>query len=319
MKDVTKTYYAEIEKVAFTLKFAVLNDVKRDALERSLAPLILKALHLPEFAGMGEVKDTLLEDGRGYDRYSSDAFPKAYNYAREAYGKLDEKTGKLIPFMQLFNYAYNLKASDILREKIKERDFANHGVKEVKMRSLLNKVTKRQAEPIELGRINVMNLESVKAQLKQMSAEEQDFAEAEQIMSTNYVESDTAVNENGENIAGVVSDRMALQDYERTDRNALLIADRMESVLAAIKSPNLKKYASYYLTINVNGFGLSASSRFYLRHLMDKDLEDYMNYEAGCEDSTTMLANYLGLERETVRKNLKKVEAYFKLNKEMAS
>lgn len=299
--------YAEIEELVRVLKFTFVPKLKKQQLQNQLVKLVLTVKGLNRFVDATNVINVCMADLPGYNNYSGGVFYEAYKYAWENYGRVDQTTGEVLPFMLLFNNLYKLKRNKLVREKIDEVDGLSMKAKEERMRAFLRQRRLLQAnEP----KINVLNLGNVKALLTKANCSPEDHAQAERIISNCLVSSDLVPDSEGSETLFAQSDSVAGCRYEDAEGAMLTIVDGVEFALAHCNSATVQRYIRYYVTLKALNFAptVGMSTGVYLDKYVDKDLLHYFREEASRAEELTVLAEYLHQERETVRKNLRKAQ-----------
>lgn len=299
--------YAEIEELVRVLKYTFVPKLKKQQLQNQLVKLVLTVKGLSKFVDAANVINVCMADLPGYNGYSGGIFFEAYRYAWENYGRVDQTTGEVMPFMLLFNNLYKLKRNKLVREKIEEADGLSMKAKEERMRAFLRQ--RHLLKPNE-PKINVLNLGNVKALLDKAKLGPKAHAEAESIIANCLVSSDVVTDSEGSETLVAQSDSVARSRYEDAESAMLTIVDGVEFALTNTRSLTLQRYICYYVTLKALSFQptVGMNTGVYLDKYVDKDLASYMQRANPFGDETTVLAEYLHQERETVRKNLRKAQ-----------
>lgn len=304
-----ETEYAEIERMAFLIKFSNLEQGKKANLENKILGLILKVKGMGAFACPTDVEGKCLSEYKGYSTYAGDVIYDMYRDVMRKFGYKDNATGEIIPFMQLFNYMYNLRKNRITKVKREETDDMNVKVKNELMSELFRKNVKMTKND---HKINLMNLDNVKKVLIAKGCGDSVLRSAENIMGSSYVGSDVIEIEGSEEGCVIQSDSVAVTRYADAASAMQAIAGGLDNALLAAKSPTLKKYITYLVTIKATHYVPTAgtSNGVYLDCFLDKDFYHYLCTADSDADEVRLLADYLHQERETVRKNLRKAALF---------
>lgn len=258
------------------------------------------------------VIDQTLEEVGTDDNYSGKVIMETYNDVMRIYGMKDQTTGTIIPFMKLFNNLWNLRKNKIIKEKIEEIDYYNAKAKESSMRTFLKKNLKSSNQGDK--RFNVLNIDKVTKALEENNSSPAVIQEAQFIMANNIVSADSIVDdENNEDSGTCQSDAVVIYDYEAADSAITTIVDGIEYALKNAKSPVIKRFILIHANIEFLNFVPSIGNNNFiqLKKYADKDLLRYL-FQVDIDDEVQAVANYLKLERETVRKNLKKAKQALK-------
>ena len=297
---------AEIEKLAYTIKFAKLPEGKRPELMNRLTEIILSSKGLTSFIDLdqGTASHTLAEY-RGYEKYSGLVYANVIKDVFNFYGMKDSKTGKIIPYMKLFNNLLKMREHSITKEKCEEKDYDNAKTREALMRSLVKAKVKNSSDRVP----NLNNEEKMVKYLENNGCSQEIIDQARRILANSYVSSDALPSKDDPESTIWQSDAVAIDDYEASEAAVRAIEDCLQVALANTTSPTLREYILYYVNLKlfsyVPSFGKTCHASLFQYY--DPELLSFAT-KLNTDDEAIVLSKYLNIAEESARKNVKKAK-----------
>ena len=295
----------EINNIARTLKNASTTaSAAMKALRDKLALLVLEDKGLASCVCY-TVAGAVVEENPKFQYFDDKVFAAAFSYAEKTFGKLDEATGEVIPFMQLFNYAWNLKQGDIYLLKNEESNGFNRSRKKYLMEFFLEDCCKR-AGIRRTERFNVLQIDKVEKWLLDNDFGAAEIEKAHTILENSYVVNDETPTADEEQNGYRLSDSTSYMEQGCSDRAVEAISLMAEKAYKAAGQKNFHKMR-YLLTLNYVGYEAKSGQSYglYIDDVFDPELADYIRRHGYPEDKAATLADYLGIKRETARKMLR--------------
>lgn len=297
---------AEIEKLAYTIKFTELPKGKRPELMNRLTERILSVKGLDSFVELSD--KTLghsLTESRSYSNYSGLVYANMIKDVLNAYGMTDKKTGKIIPFMQLFNKLLKLRENTITKEKCEEKDFANVKAREARMRALVKNVVDNTTAKAP----NMLNADNIVAFLQSNNCAPESIAEAKNILANSYVSSDMLASEKDSETIVRQSDFTSVVNHEASENAIRAIVDGIEAALKNTSSPTVRDYILYHANLKFFSYVPTVGETCHAS-LLQYYIPDLLCFAAklNTDDEAIVLSKYLHIAEESASKNVKKAK-----------
>lgn len=314
-KMTRETRQNEINNIARTLKYTSMADHKRSALRDKLTLLVLEDKGLASCVTF-KTEDALVEENQRFQYFDNKVFAEALHFAERDFGKVDKNSGKEIPFMQLFNFAWNLKGGDIHLHKNAENNGFNRDRKKFLMEFFLEECCKHSGKR-RTERFNVLQIDKVEKWLLDNGFGEAEQEKARSILENSYVVNDEIATVDEEQSGCRLSDTTSFTEYGCSERSLDSITAKAMQAYEAAGKKNFEKMR-YLLTLNYMAFEgkIGQLCELYMEDLFDEELADFVRQQGYPEDNAGTLAEYLGVKRETARKTLREMQKILeKLNK----
>lgn len=305
-KMTRETRQDEINNIARTLKYTSMADHKKSAMRDQLVLLVLEDKGLVTCLDFKE--GALVEENKKHKYFDNKVFAEALHFAERDFGKVDKATGKEIPFMQLFNFAWGLKGGDIHLNKNVEANGFNRDRKKFLMETFLEECCKRAGIRRNV-RFNVLQIDKVEAWLLDNGFGEVELDKANTILENSYIVND--------HIASVDEDKM---DFRLSDTNSFTEFCSSENAMdgiynramQAFKAAGKKNFVKmrYLLTLNYMTFEgkVGELCDMYIGDIFDEELAAFVRAQGYPEDNAATLAEFLNIKRETARKMLREMQ-----------
>lgn len=127
----------QINKLAYDIKFNNINDDEKNIFENRLVNLLLIRKNFDKFSSVYISEKSSVIDFKNVKYYSGIIIAKTYRDCFAKYGKEYEETGKITPFMKLFNRYYKKKVLDLKKEKMEENIGLQKEMREDNLNSIL--------------------------------------------------------------------------------------------------------------------------------------------------------------------------------------
>lgn len=302
---------AKIEAAAAAYKAASFG--KRETAEFKLINLLLEYKGLYAFANLSNSESRTMDQLYNADEYSGIIFTEVYQFARDHYGKLDVKTGNRIPFLKLFNYAYSLKKSDLLREQLEETKGDDQAIKRAKLRELAYSAGKNEGIAITSKDLdfNLLNRSKLAEMLVNKGFSDEVFEQAMAILDNSHICGlEAGGNEDDEDSDGLLSDTGDHAKYELAKRVLMQLADRIDRESVKLIKPNDKKLLKLLVTVEFCKYIPSFAElnpTLLLGQYLDLGFMNFCRNNPQFKDTEDALAAYSGKKRETLLKNFSRV------------
>ena len=316
---------AKIEELARRLKDDTLLPQKKVILEDKLLALVMEAVNLSGFAASPKEESgrTMLTDAENpFYTYDGEILAKVWFAVLKDYGKLDTETGEPIPFLKLFRAYWNRKKPDWYRKNLYV-GFENQK-KEADIRELLRSILSRNGEEKMPLPNNLFNESQVRAFILQHGGTVDDVDTYQELKSQIALvrenSSDTDENGAGMSLADM-ADAQQQREMEHAEQNADDSCDALlEQMTSWMHEPDIKqnkticKFIRLFVTYSVLKQHIVVDVEAWPA-LLDKEFWDYAKaHSRECDEGSTLaqrdklIADYVGLKPDTVRKRLKEAE-----------
>lgn len=315
MSEKSLREYTQIEEIAAAIKWEKLSAVKKQILQSKLAEMLLRKIHLGEFSQAADVHKNLC-DAPGYSQYDGELFTAAFISSLKAFGKLDETTGKPIPFLKLFRSHYQVKSQGLFQRK-KEENTHETAIKKAAISSWLHKTAKKHGSSA-VGAVsqhvrNVLNYDKVRLFLQTIGASAQELADFDALWHTVYVSSDEIPNSD-DGAAYTQSDTRSQDEYLQRERVLTGLIRRIERAFQFIRNEDLKKYTKIYISLKILEYLQEGSHCLELQDYVDPDFYQYYTALQAkglqAERTDELLASFFHKAPDTIRKKRKQVEQF---------
>lgn len=301
-----------IEELAYKIKFGNLNETQTEIARIRFLSELFKYKNLSGYLAQNLQKDdNLLIKTENKKEYDSEAFTKAFQSALAAYGKKDETTGELIPFLKLFNSYYNFKKLGIKTAAFNEQR-ADSKIRRGRINDLLAKIAAKYGQDYERDSFNVLNSGKLQKMLDEWQVNKKEKECVLHVLENNWVGSDDiADSETGDDSGTYLSDAVAFKRKELSDNTTQLIADAFERGLANCKTTAARRWFKCIVAYRIlNEFGDKIP--FVLQKFADKDFAEYYIKSVSPElREIDILAAYMQVESETARKKVSNFVKFF--------
>ena len=294
----------DANKLAYEIKFKDLKDIDKTAKEARLIGVLI-------YLQNNDPKLLYKEERQEESTYLFMQITfNAYLSAMQAYGKLDVKTGELIPFARLFFSHLKFASYNVCRilpdgtkiEVNNEETQAREAKAKNYLRALANtRNIKGYVLPKRIRSAIVYQQELIKLGVEEEEAKEL----ADSIFSgTKQVSGIVPGNENmgGEYNPSIGGCTSAAIEY-LTD----IVEDFMKSDIVSVRD---KQYLKYYLTKII--YVENVQPNMIILDLIDVEYFRALSEDCNNRSEVDILAGLLNLKTDTVRKNLKSVEKALK-------
>lgn len=310
-ESVDKNNDQEIDRLAYAIRFGSLNSTQEAKYKSKLADLVITAMNFNE---MNEEKEQNL-------RYNGEIFVKLFRKVlTELYGKKDQATGNIIPFMRLLCACWNRKKLGINNRYNREEEKN----KRVNLRNILKEACAELEIKYITPTFNLLNRDNFISYLRKLGADKEYQDRAEKVFSNQSFKSmDSPENDADKDNMQLNSDDKLHASTSREEFNYFY--SLIEKLYAEYNGTRLFRCAKCYMTIRVY-FELGNDIPVELREFIDGDFIRYYNESSGGyreksrDDSMfkELIAAYLGSQPETIRKNMKKItNSLFRIGSEM--
>lgn len=330
-----------IEELAFAIKFLTdeYTKVEIQRFKSDLAGEILKKINLSDFTKdyqgktyLGKDSDDfcgnndskLLEESYQNKEYDSEAIVRAYQSSLKSYGMRDEKTGEIIPFLQIFRSHYKYKKLDIAKIKLKENRYdIEIKEKEEQIKDYLVALNEKWGKK-ELPDV-MWNYDRAVLFIRNLSMDKDNRDKALQTLTDLYTTS-YVKRESGIPTEDVEGNQVESSSFEQvainSEREKATQVDRLTSLIENLYvevDDDLKLYAKYYITMKILlKYKILGHRNTEIEFYIDKHLEEfyYRNYSNYTDEKyiKDIIADYIGKKSDTVRKKLNKVGSIIQNN-----
>ncbi len=301
-----------IEELAYKIKFGNLSGTQADIAMIRFSSELLKYKNLNRYLLQNlQTGDNLLVQTENKKEYDGEAFTRAFQSALAAYGKKDEATGELIPFLKLFNSHYKLKKQGIETAAFNEQR-ADNKIRKGRINDLLAKIAGKYGQDFERDSFNVLNSEKLQKKLEEWQVSKEKKEIVLYVLDNNWVGSDDiADTETGDDSGTYLSDAVAFKRKELSDNTTQLIADAFERGLANCKTTAARRWFKCIAAYRIlNEFGDKIP--FVLQKFADKNFaEYYIKLVSPDLREIDVLAAYMQVETETARKKVSNFVKFF--------
>ncbi|MDO4178163.1 MAG: hypothetical protein Q4D21_03140 [Phascolarctobacterium sp.] len=283
-----------------------LSEAQKENYREKASLAFMQAKHFSAFCGSsGAYDDGLLTDKPNAFKYDGEIIVKAVDYALKNYGKLDEKTGKVIPAMQLANSVYNRQKGEIIKRKLDDEQGDNQKATEHAVRVFLTDTASRRGIKGLNLRFNVLNKDKVEKYMSSKGFYAEDIERYCDILETSYVSSDTVTSDDdGEEGSTCVSDYTVYNRYAQRRSIVDAMLNKLDRVYSA-GNVNTQKYVSLLVTFHIHNTPLDDGDvKTDLERYVDNPFKSFLGSHPEFDSVVDAIVSYTGNKRETVLKSL---------------
>lgn len=310
-----------IEDLAYAIKFDFdkYNKNKLMRFKSDLAASLLNKLNLYDFAKADLKATTKLDTSWNSDNYDGEVFSRAFKSAMESYGKLDEKTGEIIPFEIIFGSHYKKKKPQIKVNKYEENNYrVETKVKNNIIKLFLQEQVKKLGGMKLPDNLKVEKSDECVEFLRKLKADEKTINKLMDLYTDRYMQRIQPVSENSED-EGISMADFADKDEQVKEVVIDQIANGIDILFMQIEDKSLIEYARYYITMKILlKYKIIGFDNQILDEYIDKDLEQfyYDRFTAYTDEKyiKDIIAEYVGKASDTVRKKIDKVKKIIQNN-----
>ena len=305
----------QVETLAAQLLNPTLTSSARDVLVNRLTQAFMAYKGWTGFDGAHFCEGETLEQSFGYGAYSGRVLFEAIDFAVRTYGKVSRNTGKVIPFCQLVNSALKLKAPDVVKEKLDDREAEDQRAKEAAVKAFLRRLCKEKGYPAPALKFNVLNKEAVTRFLETIGASEQDLALAMYLIESKLVVSDNFnMDDEDDNNVVNVSNLQAYRDFQASEVHLDGAFDTIHRTLVKAGPSKEGKALKQLLTYHCVDQGAEGNLNvvMFLKDDLDPDFQKFLRSYAGVPKDDRAIVAFTGKKLDTVQKNLCSARALLK-------
>lgn len=312
----------QIELLAKEITSGTVAAVKNQIYKTKLMTLVFEEVHEKIVEKLNNSYDTTLPETDTYDGKAFDtAFRETLTYT---YGKVDEKTGETIPFLQLFLARYKLKLKTAQKEFLASKNPEQSGLREAHTKEFLTKMADKYGltkdERNKLLAFNALNDQRCIQFLQYIDASPEDIDEYTAISLATYREAlEPMLESTGETSPESLQvGQQTLQEFTKKEqlREGLLnLLDKAKAMAPNVSQhKTVEPFLPYFITLKVIGeYGYDRKALTLLSDYMDSALWQYckaLAWNTKEPPSKDLLSQYLSLRPDTIRKKMKIVQSF---------
>lgn len=292
-----------VEELADLLKFGDLPEYKYDAVANLLTRKLSGKAH-QGWATQDQEGDKTFEELFGSDGYCGEITTKTFNFALEAYGKLDAKTGKRIPFEKLYWSCFGLKNRDCTTNFLNNTKGEEQKAKKEELNQLVKGIAQKNNRKDQVKRFNPLNKDSLEEALKNAGADDQENATALRILENSPILRDLCFDETGEESGSYLSDAVSVTNFQDAEAALETIVGATDIALSLAKNDKERSSILCITTLKIRDYvasGNYACSQD-LQRLVDPKLLRFVNGRT--EEDKVLLMEYLGVQDRELRRRM---------------
>lgn len=285
---------------------------KRELLEMKLVNLLLEYKGLSAYSNLSNADNTAMDDFYNSANYSGIIFTEVYQYAIASYGKLDSKTGRLIPFLQHFNYAWALKKPDLIKETIEGKG-EEQNIKRAQLRELIYNAGTQESIAVNSKDLdfNLLNRNKLTEMICEKGFSDEVLEQALDILDNAHICGlEAGGNEDDEDSDALLSDLSDQANYDHAMRVFMQMLDCLDEKSKKLLKDKDKEIFKYLVTVEFCKYNPSfedMNPELLLKHHLSKAFLAYYKSHPQHKDPEDALAAFSGNKRETILKNFSRV------------